>query len=265
MKMSISIRHQKPARDVESDVSSGKLSPHSSRIGRRTSASPNIDIAGRLDEVANIFAEQGANRFRVQAYRHAANVLRRLPRSVADIFNREGIEGLEKIRVSVRALPGRFATSFSTAGSRCSIVSAAKARRLPFSQPCLALEKNLRDVSMTISESKRWRNLKSQLTMDASKISRHRRKTTSWRPRFARATPWPDSSQDNIDADATRSIRLGTARCRFRVSRESKSRDACADRTASFQSGRRILASHSSHGAKRASLHGAVLKYGARS
>jgi hypothetical protein len=50
-----------------------------------------------LDEVANIFAEQGANRFRVQAYRRAANVLRRLSRSVADIFREQGIEGLEQI------------------------------------------------------------------------------------------------------------------------------------------------------------------------
>ena len=61
------------------------------------SASPNRDIAARLDEVAQIFAEQGANRFRVQAYRHGANVLRRWPRSVAEIFAGEGIEGLEEI------------------------------------------------------------------------------------------------------------------------------------------------------------------------
>ncbi len=64
--------------------------------GHRTS-SPNVDIAGRLDEVANIFVEQGANRFRIQAYRRAANVLRRLSRSVADIFAEQGIEGLEQI------------------------------------------------------------------------------------------------------------------------------------------------------------------------
>ncbi|PYJ95384.1 MAG: DNA polymerase III [Verrucomicrobia bacterium] len=64
--------------------------------GHRTS-SPNVDIAGRLDEVANIFVEQGANRFRIQAYRRAANVLRRLSRSVADIFAEQGIEGLEPI------------------------------------------------------------------------------------------------------------------------------------------------------------------------
>ncbi len=66
-------------------------------IGQKPNTSPNIDIAGRLDEVARIFAEQGANRFRVQAYRNAANVLRSLPDSVAEIFQREGIEGLEKI------------------------------------------------------------------------------------------------------------------------------------------------------------------------
>lgn len=58
---------------------------------------PNLEIAGRLDEVAQIFAEQDADRFRVRAYRKAANVLRRLPHSVADIFAEDGIEGLEEI------------------------------------------------------------------------------------------------------------------------------------------------------------------------
>ena len=66
-------------------------------LARGISASPNRDIAARLDEVAQILAEQGANRFRVQAYRHAANVLRRWPRSVAEIFTGKGSEGLEEI------------------------------------------------------------------------------------------------------------------------------------------------------------------------
>ena len=57
----------------------------------------NADIAGRLDEVAQILAEQGANRFRVQAYHHAANVLRNLPHSVSDIFAERGIAGLKEI------------------------------------------------------------------------------------------------------------------------------------------------------------------------
>lgn len=63
----------------------------------KPNTTPNLDIAGRLDEVANIFAEQGANRFRVQAYRNAANALRSLPDSVGEIFRRKGIEGLERI------------------------------------------------------------------------------------------------------------------------------------------------------------------------
>ena len=82
---------------------------------REIPASPNLDVADRLDEVARIFAQQGANRFRVRAYRHAAGVLRGWPRSVADIFAEEGIEGLGRFRASGRALRARFATFFCTA------------------------------------------------------------------------------------------------------------------------------------------------------
>jgi DNA polymerase (family X) len=77
--------------------SSDARSERTSQLSRKLNYSPNIGIAGRLDEVANIFAEQGANRFRVQAYRRAANLLRRSPRPVADIFAQEGIEGLEQM------------------------------------------------------------------------------------------------------------------------------------------------------------------------
>lgn len=57
----------------------------------------NEDIAGRLDEVARILAEQGANRFRVQAYHQAAALLRGLAEPVSAIFAREGLAGLEKL------------------------------------------------------------------------------------------------------------------------------------------------------------------------
>lgn len=57
----------------------------------------NEDIAGRLDEVALILAEQGANRFRVQAYHQAAAVLRGLEKPVSQIFAEEGLAGLEKL------------------------------------------------------------------------------------------------------------------------------------------------------------------------
>ena len=73
------------------------MKPRGVLIRRNPNTSPNLDIAGRLDEVAAIFAEQGANRFRVRAYRNAARTLRSLPDSVAEIFRCQGIEGLEKI------------------------------------------------------------------------------------------------------------------------------------------------------------------------
>ncbi len=60
---------------------------------------PNEDIAGRLDEVARVLAEQGASHWRVQAYRRAANTLRALAAPVRDLYEARGLEGLE-------ALPG---------------------------------------------------------------------------------------------------------------------------------------------------------------
>lgn len=57
----------------------------------------NQDIAGRLDEVARLLAEQGANPFRVQAYHQAATVLRGLPRPVSEILAEEGLAGLEEL------------------------------------------------------------------------------------------------------------------------------------------------------------------------
>jgi len=57
----------------------------------------NEQIAQRLDEVAAILNEQRANLYRVGAWRHAAMSVRRLPEPVADIWQREGIEGLRKL------------------------------------------------------------------------------------------------------------------------------------------------------------------------
>ena len=57
----------------------------------------NAEVAARLDEVAGILNEQGANRFRVDAYRRASNTLRRLERPVTEIVREEGIEGLRRL------------------------------------------------------------------------------------------------------------------------------------------------------------------------
>lgn len=62
-------------------------------------AVPNPEIATQLRQAADLLEQQGAGRFRVQAYRHAADTVEALPESVATLLEREGIDGL-------RALPG---------------------------------------------------------------------------------------------------------------------------------------------------------------
>jgi putative hydrolase len=55
--------------------------------------------AERLRETASLLEAQGANPFRVSAYRRAANTVRDLPEDLASLIDREGMPGLE-------ALPG---------------------------------------------------------------------------------------------------------------------------------------------------------------
>jgi DNA polymerase (family X) len=57
----------------------------------------NQHIAGILEEVSRILAHQGANRFRVQAYVHAAESVSTLNEPVSEIFRREGLAGLDAI------------------------------------------------------------------------------------------------------------------------------------------------------------------------
>lgn len=57
----------------------------------------NTQVAGRLDEVAQILEEQGANRFRVRAYRKGAAVLRGLEHPVDELLGEGGLEALETL------------------------------------------------------------------------------------------------------------------------------------------------------------------------
>jgi hypothetical protein len=59
----------------------------------------NSQCADRLREAADLLDVQGANPFRVGAYRRAAETVRDLPEDLARLIDREGLEGLE-------ALPG---------------------------------------------------------------------------------------------------------------------------------------------------------------
>lgn len=57
----------------------------------------NLDVARRLEETGRLLGEQGANPYRVRAYYQAAETLRGLDRSAAEILEREGLEGLERL------------------------------------------------------------------------------------------------------------------------------------------------------------------------
>jgi putative hydrolase len=57
----------------------------------------NIQIAQRLEEVASILEVQGANPYRVDAYRRAALTLRDQREPVSALLEREGLEGLLKL------------------------------------------------------------------------------------------------------------------------------------------------------------------------
>lgn len=57
----------------------------------------NVYVASLLEETAQLLDEQGANAFRVQAYRNAANTIRALHRGVDDILDAEGLDGLDRL------------------------------------------------------------------------------------------------------------------------------------------------------------------------
>ncbi len=63
----------------------------------RATFDANERIGARLEEVGGILEAQGANLFRVEAYRRAARTLRSLDRPVSEILRAEGIEGLDRL------------------------------------------------------------------------------------------------------------------------------------------------------------------------
>lgn len=74
----------------------------------------NQQIADKLREAAALLAQQGANPFRVQAYRRAADTLVRLPVGVRDLFAQEGLEGLLALPGIGRSIAGAIAEMLRT-------------------------------------------------------------------------------------------------------------------------------------------------------
>ena len=60
-------------------------------------AAVNAAVAEKLDEVAALLSSQGANPFRVRAYRQGAEALRQLGTPVSDVLARGGLPALERL------------------------------------------------------------------------------------------------------------------------------------------------------------------------
>jgi DNA polymerase (family 10) len=60
-------------------------------------ATINTEIAARLKEIARLLDEQGANQFRVRAYRRAAETLKNLKRPVDKLIKAGGIDALQEL------------------------------------------------------------------------------------------------------------------------------------------------------------------------
>ena len=57
----------------------------------------NRQIASRLEEAARLLREQGADPFRVNAYLKAAGTVRHWPRSIREVYDVRGLDGLEEL------------------------------------------------------------------------------------------------------------------------------------------------------------------------
>lgn len=58
----------------------------------------NLHVAGRLEEAARLLRDQGADPYRVRAYRRAAMTVRGTPQPVDQIFRERGLDGLKELR-----------------------------------------------------------------------------------------------------------------------------------------------------------------------
>jgi hypothetical protein len=63
----------------------------------KTARPDNEDIADVLERVADLLEAQGANRYRVRAYRMAGSTARESPRPLVEILEAEGLVGLERL------------------------------------------------------------------------------------------------------------------------------------------------------------------------
>jgi DNA polymerase (family X) len=74
----------------------------------------NLEIARRLEELADLLEAQRANPFRVQAYRRVAAGVRHLPKPLIEIWNEKGEEGLHAVPGAGERLTSALRTLVTT-------------------------------------------------------------------------------------------------------------------------------------------------------
>lgn len=74
----------------------------------------NNDVAKKLQEHARTLRQRNENLYRVKAYRHAAEMLRRLDRPIEEIVQKEGRKALAEIPWIGRHLAQTIATLVQT-------------------------------------------------------------------------------------------------------------------------------------------------------
>lgn len=85
------------SKETDFDDTSSSPSTPASRRTEQPELAENGELARLFDETADLLEAQAANEFRVSAYRRAAGELRTLQRSVRDIVDLEGREGLVRL------------------------------------------------------------------------------------------------------------------------------------------------------------------------
>lgn len=88
--------------------------PLSRGTGTRAPGSENRILADRFDEIARLLDDQGANPFRAQAYRRAADTLRGLAEPVSAVLERDGLAGLDRLPGIGEALARMIADHVAT-------------------------------------------------------------------------------------------------------------------------------------------------------
>lgn len=92
----------------------GELTLSASLSARTMASITNQDVAAGLREAADLLEQQGANPFRVNAYRIAARTVAELPEDVAALFDREGLDGLIALPGIGRSLAAAIAEMVRT-------------------------------------------------------------------------------------------------------------------------------------------------------